>query len=346
MKLSLKNQRSAAFCYRLLFVLIVSLWLVITVVRRPDDGLGTDFYPFYRTGEALRAGESPYSEAVLQDMIRVWNVAFPATGFAYPLPAAVGVWPILLLPLPLAIAVWTTIGTAGTFAAIGLHQNWRTLLLLPFVFMPVYHAIVMHQATLVWFAFIVLLIVAMRQRWSWVAGWCIVLLPGKPQVGLLFTLAGLWWAWREDRRTLPWVAGWSLLVWGASFAVQPTWVQDWLHSLSRYNGVGHTVSMLPWSLVLLTVTWRLPWYAQLGAAQVVLFPAVDVYTALPLLLAWIHIGGPLALIGSGLSWLWLFAGMPQTITTFWLVIMLPLIVCAAWRVCQELWLRRLSSAQP
>ncbi len=336
------HQRVAAFCYRLLFVLVISLWLIITGVRQPDDGLGTDFYPFYRTGEALRAGENPYSEAVVQDMIRVWNVAFPSTGFAYPLPAAIGVWPILLLPLPLAVAVWTTIGTAGTFAAIRLHTNWRTLLLLPFCFMPVYHAIVMHQATLVWFAFIVLLIFAMRRRWCWLAGLCIVLLPGKPQVGLLFALAGLYWAWRKDRCTLRWVAGWGLLIWGASFALQPMWVQDWLHSLSRYNGIGHSVSMLPWSLGLLVVTWRLPWYAQLGAAQVVLFPAVDVYTALPLLLAWVHVGGSLALIGSGISWLWLFANMAHTITTFWVVMILPLFVCAAWRLYEELRWQRLN----
>lgn len=335
-----KSRPAARFAYRLLVISILSLWLVITLVRRPTDGLGTDFYPFYHTAQALMANQDPYSEAVVQDMMRVWDVKFASTGFVYPLPAAIGVWPILLLPLPLAIAVWTVLGAVGTGAAIFLPKEWKSIWLLPFCFMPFYHSIIMHQATLVWCAFAVFLVLGMRKHWSWLVALCIVLLPGKPQVGMLFVPFGLFWAWREDRRTLWWVAGWTVLIWGGTFAVQPTWVQDWLNSLNRHSRIGHTISMLPYSLILLVATWRLPWYARVAAAQVALFPASDVYTALPLLLCWVHIGGPLALIGAGISWLWLFADMPHSIYTFWYVMMIPLIVAGTWRMIEDYRTRR------
>ncbi|GIV96212.1 MAG: hypothetical protein KatS3mg057_0869 [Herpetosiphonaceae bacterium] len=325
-----RTQRSTII-YHFLLIIIISLWLAFSITFEPGDGLGTDFYPFYRAGEAIRAGESPYSDAVVQDMMRVWKVKFASTGFVYPLPAAIGVWPILLLPLPLATVVWTAIGAAGVFGAVGLAEDWRERVLLPFCFLPVWHAIEMHQATLVWTAFVVVLIVAMRRRSSWLVGLCVVLLPGKPQVGLLFALAGLLWAWREDKRSLLWAAGWGMLIWGVSFALQPTWVQDWIHSLSRHTRLGPVISLLPWSLVILPFTWKLPWYAQIAALQVAIFPASDIYTALPLLLVWIHIGGWIALLGAGVSWLWLLAGMPYTITTFWLVMLLPLMAACLWR---------------
>jgi hypothetical protein len=103
----------------------------------------------------------------------------------------------------------------------------------------------------------------------------------------------------------------------------------------RYNSIVYTASLLPWSLVLLVATWRLPWYARLGAAQVVLFPVTDVYSALPLFLTWIGIGGPLALVGSSISWLWVIAGLPNTVVVFWADIMVPVIFCATWRLYEH-----------
>lgn len=319
----------------LVLVAGAGLWIAAFFLRQPADGMGTDFYPIYRAGRALLAGENPYGAAVTAELARTWHVPYAAAGFAYPLPAVVGVWPIVLLPLPLAVLVWVLAGLAGAVAAIGLRRDWRGLLLLPLCFMPLHGAVIMKQATLIWFALIVLLIFAMRRRWSWVVGLCIVLLPAKPQVGVLFALAGLVWAWRNDRRTLAWAAGWGALVWGGSFLLLPTWVSDWVASVVRYNGIVYSPSLLPWSLVLLAVTWRLPWYARLAAAQVALFPVIDVYSALPLLLTWVGIGGPLALLGASISWLGVIVGLPNTIVAFWANIMVPLIACAIWRLYER-----------
>jgi hypothetical protein len=321
-------------------LVMACLWVALFFLRQPADGLGTDFYPLYRAGQALLAGENPYGPAMTAELTRAWHVPYAAAGFAYPLPAVVGVWPIVLLPLSLAVAVWVVAGTVGSMAAIRLRSDWRELLFLPFCFMPLHGAVIMKQATLIWFALIVVLLLAMRRHWLWLVGLCIVLLPAKPQVGLLFALAGLVWAWRSDRRALLWVAGWGIVIWGGSWLLEPQWVADWLASVARYNAIVYTASLLPWGLLLLVLTWRLPWYARLGAAQVVLFPITDAYSTLPLLLTWVGIGGPLALFGSALSWLGLLVGLPNTIVTMWLAILLPLMSCAWWRLYQSVRERR------
>ena len=311
---------------------IVWFWLGMLILQQPGDRLGTDFYPIYWGGKLVLAGQNPYGPEAIAHFKQVWNVPFAAAGFAYPLPAVIGVLPLVLLPLPIAILVWTAAGAIGSATAIRLRDDWKGLVLLPLLFMPLHRAIVVKQATLVWFALVVLLLFAMRRRWPWVVGLCVALLPAKPQVGILFALAGAIWAWRENRWTWAWIAGWSVLFWGTSFWLQPDWVEQWLASVALYDDIVYTAHLLPWGLLVLVFTWRLPWYAQLGAAQVVLFPMADVYAGLPFLLTWVAIGGPLALIGSSISWLPLLAGLPNSPDAFWVTTVLPLMVCAAWRL--------------
>lgn len=94
-------------------------------------------------------------------------------------------------------------------------------------------------------------------------------------------------------------------------------------------------NLLPVSLLAVVACWRLPWWSWVAVAQVVAFPLSDLYSALPLLLCWIAVGGPLALIGAGLSWVWPIAGLPNTIEVFWLLLIWPLIIGAGWRSWQK-----------
>ena len=304
--------------------LLIGLWFLLLLFQDPGDGLGTDYYPIYRAGRQLLQGVNPYSQAEIEHYLQTWDVPFAAAGFAYPLPLVVGVLPLVLLPLKIGVLLWTAFGLTGAVSAIRLRQDWRPIILLPFLFMPLLRAATFHQATLLSMALVPIMIFAMRRKYAWLAGWCIVMLPTKPQAGLLFSLAGLLWAWREQRKVLGWTVFWGFLIWGGSFLLEPGWLQGWLHSLHLYNDIVTPVSFLPWSLILIILTWRLPWYARLAAIQVALFPATDAYSALPLLLTWVGIGGNLALVGSALSWLWVIFALPNTAIIFWLLILLPL----------------------
>ncbi|NJM07847.1 hypothetical protein HC891_19105 [Candidatus Gracilibacteria bacterium] len=261
-----------------------------------------------------------------------YHLPFASVGFVYPLPAVIGLMPLLLLPLPAALAAWLVFGAGGSYCAILLREHWRLLVLLPFLFMPLHRAILVKQPALIWFALTVVLLFAMRWRWSWLVGYCIVMLPGKPQAGLLFAIVGLFWAWHQDRRSLLWTAGWGALIWGGAWVLEPFWVSDWIASVRYYTSVAPTPWLLPWGILLMALCCRLPWYAQVGVAQVVLFPLSDIYSALPLLLAWVGIGGRLALAGSACTWLWYGLGLPNEFSVFWALVIMPLAVCALVRL--------------
>ncbi len=98
-----------------------------------------------------------------------------------------------------------------------------------------------------------------------------------------------------------------------------------------YRNIVQPPSLLPLGLLLVLACWRLPWWAIVAAVQVVLFPLSDVYSTLPLLLCWIAIGGPAALLGAGISWLWIMPGMSNSLDNVWMLIICPLLACAIWR---------------
>lgn len=315
-----------------LTVFVIMFWFVILKIQQPGDGLGTDFYPLYHAGQTLRTGGNPYSQEEIKHYEETWDVPFAEAGFVYPLPLVVSIWPLTFLPLFLGVLIWVVGGVIGAFSCIGLQKNWQQMVLLPFLFMPLHRSIIMKQATLVWFAVAVLLIWLIRcKKLPWLMGWCIAVLPAKPQAGLLFAVAGLLWAWRHNRQVLGWTFGWGILIWGGTFLLQPSWVFDWWESLKIYNQLVVPASFLPWSLILIATTWRLPWYARLAAVQVALFPASDVYSALPLLLTWVGINGRLALLGSSISWVWVVAHLPNSTSIFWLLILTPVVLASAWR---------------
>ncbi len=329
-----------------LFCLVLVAWIVSLIVRNPPEIAG-DFYPIYFGTKTMLAGQDPYSAEASRELARQWTTPFSA-GFPYPLPMALICIPLVLIPLSISMWLWTIAGTIGSFAAIKLSPDWRKHLPLVLVFAPLYESILVKQATLVWFALIVLFLFAMRWRKSWLVGLCIALLPIKPQVSLFFALAGIVWAWKNDRRSLLWAAIWGIPLWVGSFVVMPTWPLSWREELNLYTTVNQAPILLPWSLALVAVTWRMGWPARLAAAQVAFFPLNSIYTVLPLLLIWLEIGGPLAVIGAALSILWLPLQTMRSAGVLWALTGVPVIICGAWRLRQALRRAKVSgdTAQP
>ena len=314
--------------------LCVLAWVALLIVQQPPE-IGGDFYPIYFGALKLLAGQDPYTAEASREMASQWLTPY-AAGFPYPLPMALICAPLVLIPLPVSMWLWTIFGTCGSFAALGLRPEWRKQLLLPLFFAPLYISILVKQGTLVWFALIVVLLFAMRRRSSWLIGLSVALLPIKPQVGLFFAFAALIWSWQNDRRALYWAALWSILIWGASFALLPSWPLGWLEELKLYQAVNPAPSLLPWSLLLVLVTWKMSWPARLAALQIAVFPLNSLYTLLPLLLVWLEIGGPLALLGASVSMLWLAFPFERSAAVLWALTGVPLIFCAAWRWRQSL----------
>ncbi len=308
----------------------IALPIWILLLARSAD-VGVDFYPLYFAAGRVRAGLSFYGADATAALARVWTAPFAAAGIAYPLPLVLLVVPLSLLPLGIANCLWTAWGGATTFAAIRLAPEWRTLIPLPLLFLPFFRSAMLGQATLVWFGLAALALLGMRARTPWLVGVACALLLLKPQNGLIFAIAGLLWSLRHERRGLLWFAGASLTLWGLAFAIQPGWLGAWVEQVQLYQRVVAPPSLLPAGALLLLACWRLPWWALAAAAQVVLFPLSDLYSALPLLFCWVAIGGPLALVGAGSSWLWSLLGLPNSLEALWLALLWPLVMCATLR---------------
>lgn len=309
-------------------VAVCSIWIVLIA---SNGNIATDFYPLHFAAGRILAGLSPYGEAATAELARQWHAPFAAAGIAYPLPFLVLILPFGLLPFALAATIWIGIGLASSAASLRLAENWRTLMALPLLFLPLQRSVMLGQATLVWFGLAVLLVLGIKQRWSWVVGVAITLLLLKPQNGLFFTIAGLIWAVRANRRALIWFVGVESCLMVVALLLQPGWIAAWLAQVQLYTTIVHPPSLLPWGLVLLLVAWRQPWWSIVAACQVVFFPLSDLYSALPLLLCWIGIGGWTALLGAGASWAWSIAGLPNTMPVLWALIIMPLILAMIWR---------------
>ncbi len=102
-----------------------------------------------------------------------------------------------------------------------------------------------------WVGLEVLLVLALERRWSILAGLCLALLPAKPQVGLVFAVAGAAWALRYQRRSLWWGLALGVVLWGGSFLLVPDWLGATLTSIIRYQALYPASSLLPLGLLVL-----------------------------------------------------------------------------------------------
>lgn len=162
------------------------------------------------------------------------------------------------------------------------------------------------------------------------AGFCIALLPGKPQAGLIFALGAVIWAIREQHYKILASAGcWIVLLWGGSLLVQPNWPIDWWRTVAEYHDQVMLVSLMPEGLLVPLFSLGLSWLAFAAAIQTVAFPVNDIYCSLPLLVGWMEMRPLIALLGIGASWsAILLYPNPNHPLVLWTIILLPYCVGA------------------
>lgn len=339
---------------RLALGAIVAVQLTLLGLLWANGIITPDFFPLHLGAVLIARGESPYGPAATALLVQLWSAPepFPRAGIAYPLPALLPVLPLAPLPFPIAALTWGALSVG-----LVLWVAWRQSpggLTLALLFWPTFWSLAIGQATLLWTGLILAMLALLgavgtntaaqrthplppRLR-SALLGLCLALLPLKPQTGLLFGLAGVWLAWRHDRRAVIWAIGWGTLLAGASWLIAPAWLGAWLDQLRVYGDAVRPISLWPWGVALVAACWRLPWWSKLAVVQVFLFPLVrqdygiDPYTMMPLVLAWLGIGGRLALVGAVLSWIWpaLVVSNLGSIAAE-LALFLPLLIGGAWR---------------
>lgn len=324
---------------RLLIILVpmVGLGYIYSVPN------GNDFFPIYLGAQWLMEGRSPYGVVATNLLISKWYTACALAGIAYPLPLLLLAVPLSLLAFPLAALLWTAGGFLLSYSFVLLgraqsalhnHPAWfRTLtLILPLTFWPLHEAVNMSQATLIWFGLASVMVLTIERNKPWIVAMCVVLLVLKPQNGIIFALYGLYWLHRNHRQALLFAMLLGSTLLGASLILQPGWIPAWIQQMAVYKAEIKPNSLLPQGFIFLIVVWRLhmPWWAKVAIFQVILFPFSGIYSFLPLLIAWCAFSPLLAVVGTSLPWAWLLLPIDPDIRTTWLLLVLPLILVAAW----------------
>lgn len=311
----------------------VGTWLVFLSYSIYPGPPGGDFYQLWLGARSLAQGQDPYGSAVQAEMLRAYG-KWGQHGLPYPLPAFYAIIPLTLLPLDTAMWLWIGLCLLGMATLIFVQPAWRQQVLILLLFVPVFRSVGLRQPTLMWVALAAATIFALHRNRLVLAGLGLALLPAKPQVGLFIAIAGMIWALIYQRRAFWSAIVWGALLWGGAFVLVPNWLSSCLHSILLYRELYPGTSLLPLALIVVLVSYRLPWWAGAAAAQAVMFPIHDVYMTLPLLIAWFAIGGPLAWVGVAWSWSWLVIHSGSVAEKLWVCILAPYVLAAILRAAQ------------
>jgi alpha-1,2-mannosyltransferase len=136
-------------------------WLFWAFVRHLGPN---DFHDYWLAGKLLLDGVSPYDRQAMADMAVREHLSFSVGGgYSYPLPFAVAIVPLALLPFDVAATVFIAasivafgvtvaalIGWAFGFEAAGAHRRLGVALAAG-MYLPVYGSVAMGQANLILF---------------------------------------------------------------------------------------------------------------------------------------------------------------------------------------------------
>ena len=152
-----------------------------------------DFRCFYEAGRLVRSGLDPYDRATWAAAVYTdpGRVPHCARTFVYPMPTAMAMAPISLLPEPVALAAWEAVLLASVLAGMALvGRAWpavdpRRLVLVALWSQPMYSAIANTQFGPVIFLAVAALAYAAAQgrRGLWLASWTAMLV--KPHITFL-----------------------------------------------------------------------------------------------------------------------------------------------------------------
>lgn len=308
MHIAIDNQRSISW-QRVLGLALSGAYLAFLVVAALNVP-AKDLFPLWAAARGLLAGQNPYGAEIQAVLAQEWwnEPTFVQAGVVYPLPMIILVLPLALLPYATAKIVFIGLTLAALIVAARLMRlPWIAAL----CFAPVAFGALLAQVTPLWGALAVVLLWAVRQRRAPLIGLCLVLLPAKPQAGLVLALlvAG-WCLWRE-RRALMWALVFGLPLWGGSVVLllrHPDWLHDWLTRLALYsNTIPSNLFILyapAWVALGVLLVYQRDWVARAAVVGYMVVPQVGGYSSAALL----------PTLGEIRGWpLWLALGLSSTL---------------------------------
>ncbi len=234
------------------------IWLLARLVTGPLDYANKDFMSLWSGGRAVLLGLNPYDPAVWRSLRAANGSAwFPDPRAPFPLWTFLFTAPLALLPVPLAAAVWLT-ASGGALAAgswiLLRHGPGRSLA--PFELALVALGVLLTPAVLLMFvpgqltAFLFLALAGFVRHFSRrpvLAGACLAVMLLKPNAFIVAApLLGLWLLWRRQGRVIAGGFVTGLVLWAATWLLEPGWLPAWLNVTEKTSVV--TITPTLWGL--------------------------------------------------------------------------------------------------
>lgn len=222
-------------------------------------GFSDLFAPWWGAHELFLHGRNPYTPAVAREIqTEIYGSPASATyhgdpselagGFAYPLHAALLLWPTIFLPFPTVQTIFLLVSILVTLASLwlwlrGFHFNlpWVQLFTLAFFTLgsfPAAQAIRLQNLSLIAAALLATAICLLASKHLSLAGIVLALSTFKPQFCFLLIFWIALWTLSDWRRRQP--LAWSfvasmLLLLGASEWLLPGWLGYFLRTAEAYT---------------------------------------------------------------------------------------------------------------
>jgi hypothetical protein len=304
--------------YKIIAIIASILWLLTYVSRTYPDPQGTDLYPLYSAASALFNGHDPYSPGFTKWLKQTWGVSqytHVASVIAYPLPFLIFITPITLFPLYIAIHIWNAISVLMAMQIARHSKNFILGIFSLLMFYPLFHALVIKTSSVIWVGIAGYCLLLLEKKQSpFFLGILLAILPLKPQAGLIFSLYIIFDAIKTKTYIVLISAIFtSIVLWGASFLIDPHWFSKWLINIDLYKTQTEIVSFLPYGLLVILLSARTSLLTFIAVSQVVLFPINDIYSVLPLILPMMKFAPPMQAASSFFSlFLAIFMGFPNS----------------------------------
>jgi hypothetical protein len=237
-----------------LVCILISIRIVNTMDYHHNDN---DFFTFWLAGHLVSRGDSPYDTSAWvagyhQNDIDI--IANPT--FLYPLPLAMLLVPLGLLPFHSAYIVWVTLLQLFLLASLAgllvLQKSTREKLL----FIPLLAGLALFRPTILTLTqgqvigFLLLVLVGLvvcfeKGKWGW-GGFLLGLLFLKPNLGIfIILLVGIWLITKKQVKALVGMVSSAALLLIAGLIFDPGWVGEYLQvggtKLAQTFGASPTV---------------------------------------------------------------------------------------------------------
>lgn len=269
-----------------LLIMLPVYWNIAVLNEQRVDYINNGFFKFWLAGRMTWTPEHPYS---LED----WDAGHKQFGatwmdekrFAYPLPLALIVAPLGLLPIPAAYILWDFLAQILIAVCLlwlatrweGLNRRLYVLFLLVAATLNgnIHLGLMTGTLAALFLVFLTLSLYFLEKGRDALAGFVLAFVLLKPPLVTILILLGLWLLFSRRWRALGGMAAGGLTLLVVGLLQDPGWLTKFLGTGDSLLGMrlGHQPTILSYTRLACAgdLTCALAWYAALALALTALF---------------------------------------------------------------------------